>query len=74
VQAQHNLGMLYHEGKGVPKDARQAYYWIRVAALQGDTIATDTLPKISDGMTVAQIAEAEAQAAAWMNKVRKLSP
>ena len=74
VQAQHNLGMLYHEGKGVPKDARQAYYWVRVAALQGDTIATDTLPKISDGITVAQIAEAEAQAAAWMNKVRKLSP
>ena len=72
VQAQHNLGMLYHEGKGVPKDARQAYYWIRVAALQGDTIATDTPPKISDGMTVAQIAEAEAQAAAWMRQSRKV--
>ena len=72
VQAQHNLGMLYHEGKGVPKDARQAYYWVRVAALQGDTIATDTLPKISDGITVAQIAEAEVQAAAWMRQSRKV--
>lgn len=72
VQAQHNLGMLYHEGKGVPKDARQAYYWVRVAALQGDTVAADTLPKISDGMTIAQIAEAEAQAAAWIASARKV--
>lgn len=72
VQAQHNLGMLYHEGKGVSKDARQAYYWVRVAALQGDTVAADTLPKISDGMTVAQIAEAEAQAAAWIASARKV--
>ena len=72
VQAQHNLGMLYYEGKGVPKDARQAYYWVRVAALQGDTLAAETLPKISDGMTVAQIAEAEAQAAAWIASARKV--
>ena len=32
------------------------------------------LAKTGDGMTVAQIAETEAQAAARMNKVRKLSP
>jgi TPR repeat protein len=72
VQAQHNLGMLYHEGKGVPKDARFAYYWVRVAALQGDTVAADTLKNISAGMSTEQIAEAEAQAAAWVASARKV--
>ena len=73
VQAQHNLGMLYHEGKGVAKDPRQAYYWVRVAALQGDEVAADAMPKLREGMTAAQIAEAEAQAAEWMSKVKKLN-
>lgn len=72
VQAQHNLGMLYHEGKGVPRDPRLAYYWVRVAALQGDVVAADTLKKISAGMTTEQIAEAEAQAAAWVASARKV--
>lgn len=72
VQAQHNLGMLYHEGKGVPKDARQAYYWVRVAALQGDEVAADALPKLKEGMTAAQIAEAETQAAEWMRQAKKV--
>jgi len=72
VQAQHNLGMLYYEGKGVPRDARLAYYWVRVAALQGDTVAAETLPKISEGMSTGQIAEAEAQAAAWVASARKV--
>lgn len=71
VQAQHNLGMLYHEGKGVPKDPRQAYYWVRVAALQGDAVAADALAGLGAGMSSAQIAEAESQAAAWMQQVRK---
>ena len=74
VQAQHNLGMLYHDGKGVPKDARFAYYWVRVAALQGDEVAVEALPKLREGMTSAQISDAESQAAEWMSKVKKLSP
>ena len=71
VQAQHNLGMLYHEGKGVPRDPRQAYYWVRVAALQGDAVAADALDGLRAGMSSAQIAEAESQAAAWMRQARK---
>jgi TPR repeat protein len=71
VQAQHNLGMLYHDGKGVPKDPRQAYYWVRVAALQGDAVAADALDGLRAGMSSAQIAEAESQAAAWMRQARK---
>ena len=71
VQAQHNLGMLYHEGKGVPKDPRLAYYWVRVAALQGDAVAADALAGLGSDMSSSQIAEAESQAAAWMQQARK---
>ena len=74
VQAQHNLGMLYHEGKGVAKDPRLAYYWVRVAALQGDAIAADALAGLRTGMSREQISEAEAQAAAWMQQARRISP
>jgi TPR repeat protein len=63
--------MLYHEGRGVPKDARLAYYWVRVAALQGDTVAADALPPLRAQMTEAQVAEAEAQAQDWMQRARK---
>ena len=72
VQAQHNLGMLYHEGKGVAKDPRQAYYWVRVAALQGDEVAAGALPKLREGMSAAQISDAEEQAAEWMRQARKV--
>ena len=73
MQAQHNLGMMYHEGKGVPKDVRQAYYWVRVAALQGDGVAADTLPKLRGGMTAAQISDADSQAAEWMSRLKKMT-
>lgn len=73
VQAQHNLGMLYHEGKGVAKDPRLSYYWVRVAALQGDAVAADTLAKLKTGMSPGQVAEAETQAAKWMQQARKIT-
>jgi hypothetical protein len=34
---QHNLGVVYYNGKSVPKDNVQAAYWYRKAADQGDT-------------------------------------
>jgi TPR repeat protein len=71
VQAQHDLGMLYHEGQGVEKDPRWAYYWIKVAALQGDDKAEESLKKVSVGMSADQVREAERQAAEWMAKAKK---
>lgn len=72
VQAQHNLGLLYADGKGVPRDAQLAYYWVRVAALQGDLAAEDALPALRRDLGDAQLREAEAQAADWMRRQRKL--
>src|ERR1041384_6338872 len=41
--AQYNLGILYHDGRGVPKDFNEAVRWFRLAAEQG------TAPGASDG-------------------------
>ena len=71
VQAQHNLGMLYYEGKGTEPDPVQAYFWIRVAALQGDEVAGKSLIAVSAGMRPGDIAKGEAEANAWIEKSRK---
>jgi TPR repeat protein len=72
VQAQHNLGLLYAEGKGAARDPQLAYYWVRVAALQGDLAAEEALPALRRDLDPAQLREAEAQAADWMKRQRKL--
>lgn len=71
VQAQHNLGMLYHESKPA-RDPVRAYFWVKVAALQGDDVAQDSLKIVRSGMNSAQVAEAETQADEWMKKNKKL--
>ena len=37
--AQHNLGLMYDEGRGVPQDYTEALKWYRLAAAQGDALA-----------------------------------
>jgi len=37
VVAQYKLGLLYKEGRGVPKDEEKAHYWFLKAAEQGST-------------------------------------
>ena len=39
TRAQHNLGLMYRKGDGVPKDDAQAMKWYRKAAEQGHTRA-----------------------------------
>ena len=37
--AQNNLGLMYHNGWGVPQDYKEAVYWYRLAVEQGYSIA-----------------------------------
>ena len=62
--AQRILGVMYYEGKGVPeKNIVQAYAWLTLAAAaQAEGGAVKFRDGISDVMTAAQIAEAEALA------------
>ena len=49
--AQNNLGVMYENGLGVPKDIQQAIAWYRKAAEQGLPPAQETLRKLSSTST-----------------------
>jgi TPR repeat protein len=63
-QGRNDLGILYEQGLGVPKDFVQAYVWISLA--NGD------VSYAKDNMTPAQVLDAERMASEW--KGRHLMP
>jgi TPR repeat protein len=69
-KALYNLGVLYALGQGVPKDNLEAYKWFELSA--GFTYPVEDRDKamrardaIREGMTPAQVAEAEQRADDW---------
>ena len=64
--AQHNLGVMYSIGEGVPKNEAEAVKWYRKAADQGNAYAQFNLAsKYNDGKGVP---ENYAEAAKWYRK------
>jgi len=69
--AQFNLGLMYANGEGVPKDLVMAYMWINLAAATGGEhietfkAARDRLESL---MTRDQIAEAQKQSREWLEQ------
>lgn len=60
--AQHNLGMLYRDGQGVPQNNVKALMWLNLAAAPTDPtqkLTADIRDKVARFMTPAQIAEAQ---------------
>ena len=43
AEAQHNLGLMYSNGEGVPENDVEAVRWYRLAAEQGNALAQDKL-------------------------------
>ena len=64
-KAQYNLGVMYANGEGVPKDDVQAYLWFNLAAAQGDELARTNRDNIEKQMTKAQIAKAQKLIREW---------
>jgi TPR repeat protein len=68
-----DLGIMYHEGLGVPQDYVLAHMWFNLAAAQGDWVA-ETFAKpgrdqlADESMTSEQIAEAQKLAREWKPK------
>ena len=63
--AQYNLGQMYANGEGVPKDDAEAVKWWRLAAAQGDADAQFNLGvmyNLGKG-----VPEDDVQAYAWLN-------
>lgn len=46
AQAQHNLGVMHEEGAGVPRDARAAAKWYRMAAEKGYPLSQNNLASL----------------------------
>jgi|GEM_PF-2769696 len=66
VTAQNNLGTLYANGVGVPKNPRKAAYWYKKAADQGNATAQNNLGiQYQEGQGVARNARV---AADWFSK------
>jgi TPR repeat protein len=60
MRAQHNLGYLYMNGRGVEKDLKQAYAWGLLSAENGnDTVIRALKYKLSDEQK--QLAEVAAE-------------
>ena len=49
VKAQHNLGVIYHKGRGVPQNYAQAIYWYRKASEQGFGLSQFNLAEMYAG-------------------------
>ncbi len=72
ADAQFSLGLMYRKGQGVPQDYTVAlkwgHMWFNLAAAQGHEQARENRDIISDGMTPAQITEAQRLAREWRPK------
>lgn len=68
ASAQFHLGALYFEGRGTPVDFTQAYFWLRVAAYQGDQRAPGLLAAAAKELTNDQISAADDQARDWLQQ------
>ena len=65
AQAQTNLGFMYANGQGVPKDVVLAYMLWNIAAGSGDEKAINNRASLEGTLSPSQITEAQALASAW---------
>jgi TPR repeat protein len=64
AKAQAVLGVMFHKGEGVPKNASRAYMWFSLARKRGEAAAKAGARELSQTMTQEEIAQAEAMAKA----------
>ena len=57
--AHHNLGLMYAQGKGVPKDYVLAYAWSSIVAARGNAHGINVQELLTKIFTPAQIAEGQ---------------
>ena len=55
--AQNNLGAMYYQGHGVPKDEARAYAWATLAVAQGEENALAVIDELQKHLSPAQIDE-----------------
>lgn len=60
------LGLMYSSGHDVERDYVKAHKWFNLAAMKGSAYAKEIRCELSREMSVHDVAEAQAQARAWM--------
>ena len=74
ADAQFHLGVMYQVGQGVPQDYVEAHKWFNLSAARTSVDeeyvreAVKNRNHVAEGMTPAQIAEAQKRASAWRPK------
>jgi len=63
-----NLGEMYADGVGVPKNNVTAYMWHLLAELSGETRSRVARERLAPSMTADQKSEAQARAFEWLRK------
>ncbi len=58
MDAQYATGLVYAEGRGVPQDAVQSYYWLTRAVEQGDRDAEKLRIYVAAGMSEGEFEQA----------------
>ncbi len=59
ARAQYNLGLMYHQGRGVPQDYVRAHMWGNIAATDGNKSGTELRDSVEKKMTPADISAAQ---------------
>ena len=70
TQAQHNLGVLYANGRGVLRDDVEAYRWFSIAAAAGHPKAAGNRDLVARRLTPAQRADGDRLAREWGEKFK----
>lgn len=65
ADSQYNLGVLYESGLGLPRDLKQAYHWLSLAARNGDKEAGRRREQIRMKLEQADVAAADAAIETW---------
>lgn len=63
ADAQFELGKLYRDGKGVPKDEVKSYAWLLVAKANGIKESSEAVSSLEERLTAEQMEEGQAWAA-----------
>ena len=56
---------MYAEGKGVPQNDAEAYFWLILASVNGDQKSVTARDQFAQSLTPEQRAAAQQRAAAW---------
>ncbi len=66
--AQYNLGLMYANSRGVPRDDVQAHMWLSLAVARGNELARIHRDRMTRQMTPVQLAEARRLTREWKPK------